>query len=120
MPESLPALALPESSLDQTGTRPRVYVDELLVRGQWRYGASCHLLPEGPDAQSLAALHAFAKRLGMRASWFQNKRWPHYDLTGSKRAAAIAMGAVSISTRAWMGPRRHLFLASTQAAGVLQ
>ncbi|OMI34445.1 DUF4031 domain-containing protein [Streptomyces sparsogenes] len=45
-------------------------------------------------------LHEFAKRLGLRRSWFQKKsdrdyRW-HYDIVPSKRAAAVRMGAVEI------------------------
>lgn len=45
----------------------------------------------------LAELHAMAERIGMRREWFQNKpHYPHYDLTESLRAAAVAAGAVEV------------------------
>lgn len=46
-------------------------------------------------------LHTFAARIGLRRAWFQDKgdgRW-HYDVTESKRQAAIAAGATAIGTR---------------------
>jgi len=52
-------------------------------------------------ADTQAELHAFAQRLGLRRSWFQNPgggRW-HYDVTESKRAQAIALGAQQIAYR---------------------
>lgn len=88
---------------------PPVYVDELLERGSWRFGASCHLLPHGPDEASLQDLHAFAQRIGMQRQWFQDGRWPHYDLTGSRRMVALAHGAIPIRSRAWMATRSPLF-----------
>jgi hypothetical protein len=73
-----------------------VYVDELIDWG-WRLGHSCHMLPH-PDHTdlALAELHEMAEKIGLKRAWFQNKRWPHYDLTGSKRRLALAAGAVSI------------------------
>jgi hypothetical protein len=52
----------------------------------------------GPD-DDLAELHELAGRIGMRRSWFQDKPWPraHYDVTDSKRAQAIAAGAVPVA-----------------------
>lgn len=80
------------------------YVDALLP-ALWRYRKSCHLFTDG----DLEALHAFAASLGLRRSWFQNhSRLPHYDLTASKRALAICMGAVEANRRkvvACMRPR---------------
>ncbi len=29
----------------------------------------------------LQALHRFARRIGLRRGWFQDRRYPHYDLT---------------------------------------
>jgi hypothetical protein len=67
---------------------------------------SCHL-----TADTVAELHEFAARIGMRRSWFQSdtpagKRvlppvgsW-HYDLTPAKRAAAVRAGAVETD---WAG-----------------
>lgn len=70
-----------------------VYVDSLRDHG-WRLGPSCHLA-----ADTLAELHAFAERLGLRREWFQAGRNPHYDLTAKRRAMAVAMGAVETDGR---------------------
>lgn len=72
-----------------------VYVDPLIPytrRGKFAAG-SCHL-----TADTLAELHTFAARLGLKRSWFQNDpRMPHYDLVASKRVQAVKLGAVEIS-----------------------
>lgn len=70
-----------------------VYVDSLRDWG-WRYGASCHLI-----ADTLAELHEFAERIGMKRSWFQAGARPHYDLTAKRRALAICLGAVELTNR---------------------
>lgn len=57
---------------------------------------SCHLTTDG----TLDELHAFAKRLGLKSSWFQGHGTvPHYDLTEMRRAKAITLGAVFVSSR---------------------
>lgn len=77
-----------------------VYVDQLeeygwVLRG--RKTPSCHLFT---DTLALEDLHAVAAAIGMRRAWFQDKRSaPHYDLTPSRRAAAIAVGAVEVDRR---------------------
>lgn len=59
-------------------------------------------------ADSLRELHAFAKKLGLKREWFQfripeNERSacfkPHYDLFGSKKEKAIALGAKLVSSK---------------------
>lgn len=70
-----------------------VYVDALHNYG-WRLGPSCHLV-----ADTLDELHAFAKRIGLRRAWFQSGRKPHYDLTASRRAVAVSLGAVEVTDR---------------------
>ncbi len=70
-----------------------VYVDKLRDWG-WRLGPSCHLV-----ADTLEELHAFALGIGLRRSWFQDKRTPHYDLTEKRRAAAVKAGAVELEDR---------------------
>ena len=61
----------------------------------------CHLWADDTEE-----LHAFAARIGMKRAWFQNHpRLPHYDLVPSRRAAAIAAGAVEMSVRQWF--RQH-------------
>jgi len=45
-------------------------------------------------------LHAFAERIGLRRSWFQDKpSGAHYDLMGHKHALAVEYGAQEISWR---------------------
>ncbi|OPC84972.1 hypothetical protein B4N89_11510 [Embleya scabrispora] len=76
-----------------------VYVDEITdhtraarLKGL-RYTRWSHLTADTRDE-----LHAFAARLGLKRSWFQNAtnyRW-HYDVVPSKRALAIRLGAVEI------------------------
>lgn len=84
-----------------------VYVDELKLWGNWKYGESCHLLPQDQSAEALAELHHFAAQVGMKPEWFQgSERWPHYDLTSRRREMALAYGAVSVRSRDWMS-RQH-------------
>lgn len=71
-----------------------VYVDEMAVclrNRNWPYDQACHLV-----ADSVEELHKFARRLGLKRSWFQNKSLPHYDLTTGMRFKAIRLGAVEI------------------------
>jgi hypothetical protein len=77
-----------------------VYVDEVRdyttvarLKGlRWTHWA--HL-----TADTKEELHAFAQRLGLRRSWFQDHptRW-HYDITPNKRDQALQLGAVALST----------------------
>jgi hypothetical protein len=78
-----------------------VYVDNARIparvgriNGRWS-----HLTADTKDE-----LHAFAARIGLRRAWFQDKpdrfggpgvHW-HYDVTDTRRAAAIAAGAQAI------------------------
>ena len=77
-----------------------VYVDPLSFRG-WRIRgrevANCHLFTNQVD---LSELHALASAIGMHREWFQDARSaPHYDLTPTRRAAALAAGAVAVDFR---------------------
>lgn len=77
-----------------------VFVDPLSCRG-WRIRGrdvpNCHLFTDEVD---LTDLHALASAIGMRREWFQDARSaPHYDLTPSRRAAALAAGAVAVDFR---------------------
>lgn len=90
-----------------------VYVDQSRDWG-WRLGPSCHLI-----ADTLDELHAFAARIGMKRSWFQNKAsGPHYDLTVGKRAQAVALGAVELDNRAFVVKLREVRLAAAVAKRV--
>lgn len=72
-----------------------VYVDWLCRHGWVMRGRpveSCHLL-----ADTLDELHAFAKKIGLKRSWFQNGSAPHYDLTASRRSEAVRAGAIELT-----------------------
>lgn len=80
-----------------------VYLDPLRIQPtaiKCFKSGSCHLF-----ADTLDELHRFARQLGLRPEWFQDKRtgdkpFPHYDLTSQKRHNAIRMGAMELDTRA--------------------
>ena len=65
-----------------------VYVDSEAIF--WRDKHWCHMA-----ADSLEELHSFARRLGLKRSWFQeNSRYPHYDITMEIRENALKLGAI--------------------------
>lgn len=72
-----------------------VFVDEPI----WPYRGMlmCHMV-----AADVEELHALAAKIGLQRRWFQDPRSmprvsiPHYDVAKSKRAQAIAAGAVAI------------------------
>lgn len=73
------------------------YVDALrpcLPSRRWPYAASCHLVSD-----SVAELHDFAARLGLKRKWFQDGTHPHYDLTRNKRLEACVAGARQIDAK---------------------
>lgn len=64
-----------------------VYVDECALK--FRGGLWSHMV-----ADSLHELHTFAERLHLKREWFQHATlYPHYDVTQSVRAKAVALGA---------------------------
>lgn len=70
------------------------YIDRLRDWG-WKYGKSCHLW-----ADTNEELHELARKIGMKHSWFQKSlSGPHYDLTASKRALALSLGAIECTDR---------------------
>lgn len=70
-----------------------VYVDEAV--NEWRGQRWAHLF-----ADDVEELHSFAKRMGLKRSWFQNdERLPHYDVTVHKRRIALRLGAVGVDRR---------------------
>lgn len=56
----------------------------------------CHMTADTPDE-----LHAFAERIGLKRTWAQHVGKPtlHYDLTASRRAKAVRLGAVEVTNR---------------------
>lgn len=77
---------------------------------RWVTSKWCHL-----QADSREELDAMADRIGLRRSWIQYPDIPwkrHYDVTESRRAAAVAAGALEIGmlelARMRSGWRREL------------
>lgn len=66
-----------------------VYVDDM--RARFGRMIMCHMI-----ADDEAELHAMAARIGVARRWYQGD---HYDIALSKRALAIAAGAVPITLR---------------------
>lgn len=65
-----------------------VYIDAEGIR--WRNRLWCHLV-----ADSLKELHDFARRIGLKRQWFQDRGfYPHYDVTIAIREKALRLGAV--------------------------
>lgn len=61
-------------------------------------------------ADSLEELHRFARGIGLRKSWFQDKRLPHYDLTTQRASQrAINVGAIVVSSRTIVPKARELY-----------
>jgi hypothetical protein len=77
-----------------------VYVDEAV----WPYGRMmmCHML-----ADRVEDLHAMADKIGVARRWFQNKRYPHYDICKSKRSLAVQFGAVEIGRQQFVELAKH-------------
>ena len=64
----------------------------------WPYW--CHMATDNLADSGLEELHAFAQTLGLRREWFQNHpRHPHYDLPPERRALALEMGAMPVSSK---------------------
>lgn len=71
-----------------------VYVDELR-KYPTRHGRWCHMMTDG----DLSELHDMARAVDLWGEWFQDHpTHPHYDLVASKRAKAVALGAVEVSS----------------------
>lgn len=88
-----------------------VYVDAAI----YRYGRMimCHMLADTP-----AELHAMADRIGVARKWFQappKASFWHYDVCKSKRALAIAAGAVECDRNALVEAVRRI-----RASGVFR
>ncbi len=59
----------------------------------------CHLWCEDGDEKYL---HEIALKIGLKKEYFQQTKISHYDLTPSKRAKAIAAGAIERSTTEYL------------------
>lgn len=77
-----------------------VLVDELkdYPNGPGGRGRWCHMGTDDHTDAGLAELHAMAAHIGLKRSWFQDKpRFPHYDLTPSRRVLAVRNGAQEVN-----------------------
>jgi hypothetical protein len=95
-----------------------VYVDDYRVQATvGRITARWSHMFVAPD-DDIGELHALAARIGLRRSWFQDKPWPraHYDVTDTRRAAAITAGAVPVNW-AEAGRWRAAAIDARKAAG---
>ena len=70
------------------------YPEEMVARGAKKHGTKwCHLMTDG----DIEELHLFAKKIGLKRSWFQEHiTSPHYDLISSKRRLAVKKGAIEV------------------------
>lgn len=75
-----------------------VYLDSPKSWGWKMYGKailSCHMV-----ADSEAELHAFARKLGLKRTWYQGRAaTPHYDITEGKAEQAQRLGAVLLDDK---------------------
>ncbi|WP_213761752.1 DUF4031 domain-containing protein [Caballeronia sp. dw_19] len=72
-----------------------VYVDDM--RATYGRMVMCHMLADTDDE-----LHAMAWRIGVAMKWWQSPEktsGSHYDIALSKRALAVAAGAIEITWR---------------------
>jgi hypothetical protein len=63
-----------------------------------RYKRWSHMVSDVGEEE----LHAFAARLGLKRTWFQCRpkaSAAHYDITPPKRALAVKLGAVEVTSR---------------------
>lgn len=99
------------ASAQRGGSAVAVYVDDAFVEGDWgKWTGGGHM-----QADTLDVLHAFAASIGLKRAWFQDRpgrpERAHYDLTASKRDAAILAGAIPESVED--GTRRRRAVTSS-------
>ncbi len=85
-----------------------VYVDALQGWGWRMYGRtvqSCHLIADTPEE-----LHAAAIAVGLASRWAQRSGLGdlHYDLTPTRRARAVALGAIELDRAGFVKKLREL------------
>ena len=78
-----------------------VYIDYPKVC-VWQHGLACHMC-----ADSVEELLEFAKRIGLKSKWIQEKEYKsvktfHFDLTGNKADLALKCGALHVNRREFL------------------
>lgn len=76
-----------------------VFVDPLFStegadKSKWKYAQSCHM-----TADTHEELTDMATRLALKPTWIQHygRHSEHFDLTASKRAQAVRLGAIELT-----------------------
>lgn len=81
-----------------------IYVDR--ARNGFGRMLMCHMIADTPDE-----LHAMADRIGVARRWFQQPPrasfW-HYDIAQTKRALAVAAGAVDCERNTFVDHLRRI------------
>lgn len=81
-----------------------VYVDR--ARNAYGRMVMCHMIADTP-----AELHAMADHIGVQRRWYQTPPkasfW-HYDIAQSKRALAVAAGAIDCDRVTFVGALRRI------------
>lgn len=93
-----------------------VYVDNM--RASYGRMKMCHMV-----ADSMDELLSMADKIGMQRKWFQPLSSPHFDVSLTKRSAAIAHGAIQVDRRglvAAMKRHRDLWRSDPQELEKLQ
>ena len=93
--------------------KPTTYPKEAIAPKALYYGRVwSHLW-----ADSLDELHAFARRIGLKRDWFQNRpNFPHYDVTPAKFQIALTAGAQYTDLQTWLREHRPDLLAKPEDA----
>lgn len=69
-----------------------VYIDD--TRIPYRGFIMSHMV-----ADTLDELHDMAELAGLKLSWFQDGKFPHYDICQSRKKIAISQGAIRITAK---------------------
>lgn len=78
-----------------------VYVDQ--ERNRFGRMVMCHMW-----ADTLPELHQMAASIGMDRAWFQPLSFPHYDVSLTRRAKALKLGAVEVDRRRGVAIRKAI------------
>jgi hypothetical protein len=79
-----------------------VYVDN--SRNAFGNMKMCHMIADTPGE-----LRDMALRIGVQLKWFQHSASiPHFDIAQSKRALAVAEGAIEIDRRAFVATMKRI------------
>jgi hypothetical protein len=82
-----------------------IYVDPPfdgpMVRGNTRWS---HMGTDDHSEAGIEALHAMARKIGLRREWYQdsNPYHLHYDLFPGRRIAAVKAGAIELGRREYV------------------